>query len=952
MIFPRFVTLGLISIGSLVATAAAIAAPIKTPIVLYTDIASGPNSGGENGRGAYLSVFGKNFGPTGLGTLVRVRIGGVEVDNYRYLGVAKGRPDVQQITVQIGALNNPTPGVALPVQVLVDNVGSNTDRTFTVNPGRMLFVDNVHGSDTTAVPGDIAHPYRHVQVADTSKAAYGAMQPGDIIVMRGTGTAWTDLGNDTYFTKFINKSASAPTGAVGTGPFTLMAYPNEDVFINVVGNATQKGAISGVDTTSGFLGGLWITLADLRIESGGNAGPIAVQIDGDHWRIVNNELTAATATNNAFAAGINGNGTNSYWVGNHIHNIAGGSLQQNHGIYIDGDGSYEIAYNTIDHVSGGNGLQVFVNGDNGSDVANNVSFHHNVVHDISKHGINIADNSQNNFAVWNNVVYNTAYAGLRFNTNTLHGARIYNNTFYNAVTSGNSSYGIITNDWNFPSDALDLENNVFVPTAGRKYTGGSVGIAAGIGTISNNLWNGGSGSITFDTHAVTGAPVFVDASNGDFHLQSTSAAIDAGSAAVASLVTDDFDFTETRPAGAAYEIGAFEFDPPATPLFPARILDTRSGFHTIDGLFAGTGALASMGVLDLTIDGRAGVPASGVVAALLNVTVTNPTSRGYVTVWPSGDPQPLAANLNFVQGQTIPNLVLAKPSSSNGRASILNASAGSIDLVGDVNWYFTAASQLTAVDPARLLDTRPGYATIDGKFAGGGALPAGGTLDLAIAGRDGLPASGVGAVVMNVTVTQPSAVGFITAWPTGQTRPLAANLNFVPGQTIPNLVISRVDANGKVSLFNGSAGDLHLVADLAGWFPPGAPLTTLTPARIVDTRAGFTTVDSRFAGIGALPANASLDIAIAGRGGVPANGAGAVVLNVTVVTPTAPGYLTVWPSTTARPLAANLNFVAGQVIPNLVVAPLGSDGKISLFNGSNGSSNVVIDVFGWLPPGP
>ncbi|MEP6941103.1 MAG: hypothetical protein ABI846_15150, partial [Rudaea sp.] len=352
----------LMSLGSLAQPPAARAAPSNAPIVLYTDIASGPNSGGENNRGAYLSIFGRNFGPTGLGTLVRVTIGGVEVDNYRYLGTAKGRADIQQITVQIGALDNPAPGVALPVQVLVDSVGSNADRTFTVNPGRMLFVDNVHGNDGTAIPGDIGRAYRHVQVADTTKAAYGAMQPGDIIVMRGTGTAWTDLGNDTYFTKFINKSASAPTGASGTGPFTLMAYPTEDAFIDVVGNATRKGAISGVDTTSGFLGGLWVTIADLRIESGGNAGVIAVQIDADHWRIVNNELTAATATNNAFAAGINGNGTNSYWVGNDIHNIAGGTLQQNHGIYIDGDGSYEIAYNTIDHVSGGNGMQVYVNG--------------------------------------------------------------------------------------------------------------------------------------------------------------------------------------------------------------------------------------------------------------------------------------------------------------------------------------------------------------------------------------------------------------------------------------------------------------------------------------------------------------------------------------------------------------------------------------------------------------
>lgn len=95
---------------------------------MYTDIASGPNAGGENNLGAYLSIFGKNFGGNGLGRLVKVEIGGVEVDNYRYLGPSKGRADVQQISVQIGALGNPTPATSLPVQVRVNGIGSNKAR--------------------------------------------------------------------------------------------------------------------------------------------------------------------------------------------------------------------------------------------------------------------------------------------------------------------------------------------------------------------------------------------------------------------------------------------------------------------------------------------------------------------------------------------------------------------------------------------------------------------------------------------------------------------------------------------------------------------------------------------------------------------------------------------------------------------------------------------------------
>lgn len=108
--------------------------PVTTagsPQIYYTDIVSGPTTGGENNKGIYLSIFGKDFGSSGLGSTVKVYIGGIEVDNYRFLGTSKGRSDIQQITVQIGALGSPTPGVALPIKVIVGSSASNTDLTFT-----------------------------------------------------------------------------------------------------------------------------------------------------------------------------------------------------------------------------------------------------------------------------------------------------------------------------------------------------------------------------------------------------------------------------------------------------------------------------------------------------------------------------------------------------------------------------------------------------------------------------------------------------------------------------------------------------------------------------------------------------------------------------------------------------------------------------------------------------
>jgi hypothetical protein len=540
---------------ALFATCNALAASLTAPLVLYTDIASGPNTGGENGNGAYLSIFGKNFGTAGLGTKTKVTIGGVEVASYRFIGVSKARPDVQQVSVQIGALTGVSVGTALPVRVSVDGVASNADVTFAVNPGRMLFVDNVNGNDATAVPGNIAKPYRHVQTSDTSQAAFGAMKPGDIIVMRGTGTTWTDHGDDSYFIKFIDNDGTAPTGSAGTGPLTLMAYPGEDVFIDA--EPPQKGAISGIDTTGGYVGGHYVTIADLLVKSGGNSGVIAVQIAGDHWRIVNNDLSAATATNNALAGGINGNATNSFWYGNYIHDIAGGAAQENHGIYVDGDGSYDIAFNQIANVSGGNGFQIFADE---TDTANHVHFHHNLVHGVSKHGLNVAEGSQNDIELWNNIVYDAAYSGLRFNSESLHGAKIYNNTFYDVDAAGtNDNYAAMSNDAVVPTDAFDIRNNIFEPVSGKPYAGGSVGFGGSVGTLSNNLWFGGTGSVSFDSVPISGNPAFANAP-GDLHLTAASAAIDQGTGATFALVANDYDAVVSRPVGADIDIGAYEFD--------------------------------------------------------------------------------------------------------------------------------------------------------------------------------------------------------------------------------------------------------------------------------------------------------------------------------------------------------------------------------------------------------
>ena len=97
---------------------------------------------------------------------------------------------------------------------------------------------------------------------------------------------------------------------------------------------------------------------------------------------------------------------------------------------------------------------------------------------------------------------------------------------------------------------------------------------------------------------------------------------------------------------------------------------------------------------------------------------------------------------------------------------------------------------------------------------------------------------------------------------------------------------------------------------------------------------------------GGIAANGSrIELQVSGRAGIPA-GARSVVLNVTVDGPLLPGFVTVYPCQDARPLVSNVNYAAGQTLPNLVVTELSANGTVCLFNSS--STHIVVDVFGQL----
>ncbi len=235
--------------------------------------------------------------------------------------------------------------------------------------------------------------------------------------------------------------------------------------------------------------------------------------------------------------------------------------------------------------------------------------------------------------------------------------------------------------------------------------------------------------------------------------------------------------------------------------------------------------------------------------------------------------------------------------------------------------------------------------TTDGLFNQKGALIGGVQFDLPIAGRGGVPADELGSVALNVTAINPAASGFLTVWPTGQARPNASNLNFIPGQVVPNMVVVPLGAGGKIALWSSTTVDV--LVDVLGYFPAGGSFNGLTSARLMDTRVGGTTVDATFSGPPKLLSGTEFNLTIGGRGPVPTTGVGSVALNVTALNPAANGFMTVWPAGAPKPNASNLNFVPGRVVPNMVIVPLGVDGKISLW--SSASLDVLVDVLGWFP---
>ena len=339
-------------------------------------------------------------------------------------------------------------------------------------------------------------------------------------------------------------------------------------------------------------------------------------------------------------------------------------------------------------------------------------------------------------------------------------------------------------------------------------------------------------------------------------------------------------------------------------------------------------------MVDLVVAGRGGVPGTGVDAVAVNLTVVGPTAAGFLTVYPTGGGRPLASAINFVPGDVIANAAVVKLG-VGGAMSIFNSS-GYTNVVVDVVGYFSSGADrgasLTPITPERRYDSRD-LGTPIGPTE---------TLSLPVAGIGSVPADAT-AVALSVIAVAPTSSSFLTVSPSLVARPLASTLNMVAGQTIPNLVLAKIGVNGAIDIYN-HAGTTHVVVDVVGWFGPVAASSTgrvtgVTPTRVLDTRIGPGPV-------GRLGAGRSIDVTIAGQLGIPAS-ATAVIVNVTTVSPTAAGYVSVYPAGMARPGTSTSSFAAGVVLATQSVLKLGVNGAVTTFNFA-GTADYVVDVVGYV----
>jgi hypothetical protein len=371
------------------------------------------------------------------------------------------------------------------------------------------------------------------------------------------------------------------------------------------------------------------------------------------------------------------------------------------------------------------------------------------------------------------------------------------------------------------------------------------------------------------------------------------------------------------------------------PIDPLRVVDSRIPLG-VSGIFNASAPRT------FQVAGVGTIPA-GAIAVTGNVTVVGQTAAGYVSITTTATSTPRSSTLNFPSGDTRANNLTASLASNGTLAAVYKAAAGKkAHVIFDVTGYFlpgTTKAVYNTVTPVRVLDTRTPIG-LAGRFVSG--IPR----QLTVGGVGAIPANAV-AITANLTVVGQTKGGFVSVTPTSVANPTTSNLNFPTGDVRANGLTAKLTAGKLWLVYRAAAGaQTHLILDVTGYYlAAGAGLAffPLDPGRIMDTRS---TVLTGLTGLFSASVPRTLDTD--GHWGVPA-GAAAVTGNLTVVSQTAAGYVSITPTPLVNPTTSTLNFPLGDTRANGVTVPL-NGGNMSLVYkaGSGKKTHLILDVTGYF----
>ena len=832
-----------------------------------------------------------------------------------------------------------------------------------------LYVNNASGSNCTdSGSGTQAAPFCTIQ------AAVNAAVAGDTVMVETGYYSSTDAVT-------ISKSGTA------AAPITIESAVRQQAEITSPGSTTTAPLV--------FSGASYIDVTGFNIDA--MAAQAVLIENSSHVTVDGSQISAGSATTSSSAAEVEVTGTSSDVT------VSRNNLQTNGssaGIQVDSGSSGDVI--TTNYVSG-TMSGILVSGAANTDVTSNTIYYacnqgivlsggstgsyieNNIVDSIEDHGINSSCPTTTAPEVGIEVdSAATSGTTLDYNTDFPTWASItyysWAGTDYAAATDLNSATGQAAHDLNadpgtlFPapakgSNAIDSANS----SAPGELSTDELGNArvddpsvANTGAGTSTYYDRGAveyedpmaPAVTLDTRTGT-APATITATESlattgwatptqwkvDFGdgseptVTSTPSAVKhtytaTGKYTVTVTATDGYG-SDGRGSSSATTSEWILSDYVFHPVTLTRILDTRNG--TGRG-----GVIASVkpnSALVLKVEGAGPLPASGVAAVTLNLTLTNPTGSGNISAYADGSTRPSTSNLNFSAGQTVANQVIARVG-ADGAVDLYNQGTGTVDLIADVAGYYGTGAGVgleTLGTPTRILDTRNGTGT--GKVIA--AVPAKGTLKLTAANTDGWVGAGV-TEVFNVTVTNAKGGGYLAVYPDGGTRPGVSSLNFGTGQTVANEVDVQAGSDGSIDFYNNASGTVDVIADLLGMFTTdlGAGYVPINPVRVLDTRYGTGAPKAAVAPFGTVQATVS------GVDGLPKNPQ-TIAANVTVTGPSGSGDIEVYPDyLSSPPGVSTLNFAKGDTIANATTMSTENTGE-KLYNQSAGSSQLILDVFGY-----